>query len=81
MSYQVVFQTPVDSLFPDIYAKVESGVIERAQKLLNELDECDATNERIRFKRSFLRGIVAGQAAEPRSRLWENKKNMKSYSP
>ena len=81
LSYQVVFRTSVDRLFPDIYAKVESRVIERAHELMREIEAQHAPSGRSDFKQDFLRGVIATRPMEERSDLWENKKNRRFYLP
>jgi hypothetical protein len=75
LSYQAVFRTPIDALFPDIYAKVESRVIEPAHELLGELERHDAPSRHIDFKQDFLwtcnsfRGITRSGVAAPEACL------------
>lgn len=81
LAYQVVFRTPVDELFPDIYTEVETSVIERATVLLHELESSNTDKSVSEFKHDFLADVIAKRPIVERSELWENKKNMRFYLP
>ena len=69
LAYQAIFGEPVEKLSPVLNEKVVEKTKDRAQALLEQLDDREA-NER---KRQLLKSIIARKTVEPEILPWQTK--------